>query len=412
MDSPALPRELAADVAATVDAAACGRAIVLGSLPPAGRDLDLLALAPERERIERALVAGGLVRKGSGFALFRSCSAYGVELFAAEDFAPADAIAELFAQAIPLAGFTALARPSPADALIVLAMLVADEGRLQSKRGQRLERILAEDPQAWQRARRAAPAWQAQRELTLLERAASGEPLPLPRRLRARAPRALPRRRRGLLVALSGIDGSGKSSQSRWLADALAALGCDVEVVWNNLLGNRALDLLAGPPKALMRLAGRKGERIASYDESPPRSGAEGASALHSAWATVVTLANALEQRVASAGPVRRGRVVVFDRSPLDLAVRMQVLYRASVAIQRRLVGLAAPRPDLAFLLDIPAEVSLTRKSDIWTQSQLAEQAMLYRSLAPRYGVRPLDGQRPPDEIAAEIAREAWLALG
>jgi thymidylate kinase len=90
----------------------------------------------------------------------------------------------------------------------------------------------------------------------------------------------------------------------------------------------------------------------------------------------------------------------------------MQVLYRASVAIQRRLVGLAAPRPDLAFLLDIPAEVSLTRKSDIWTQSQLAEQAMLYRSLAPRYGVRPLDGQRPPDEIAAEIAREAWLALG
>jgi thymidylate kinase len=412
MHSSALARELAAGVAATVDAAAGGRVIVLGSLPPFGRDLDLLALAPERERIERALETAGLVRKGSGFALFRSCSAYGVELFAAEDFAPGPALSELFAQALALPGFSALARPAPAHALLVLAMLVAGEGRLGSKRRQRLERILAEEPGAWQRARESAPSWQARRELSLLERAAAtGNPIPLHRRVRARAPRVLPMRRRGLLVALSGIDGSGKSSQARWLADALAALGCDVEVVWNDLLGNRALDLLAGPPKALMRITGRKSERIANYDDSPARSDAARASALHGTWSTVVTLANALEQRIASTGPVRRGRVVVFDRSPLDLAVRMQVLYRASVGMQRRLVELAAPRPDLAFLLDIPAEVSLTRKSDVWSQAQLVEHATLYRALAPRFGVRPLDGQRPADEIAAQIAREAWLAL-
>jgi hypothetical protein len=39
------------------------------------------------------------------------------------------------------------------------------------------------------------------------------------------------------------------------------------------------------------------------------------------------------------------------------------------------------------------------------------EQASLYRELAPRFGVRPIDGQRPAAEIAAEIAREAWIAL-
>jgi thymidylate kinase len=105
------------------------------------------------------------------------------------------------------------------------------------------------------------------------------------------------------------------------------------------------------------------------------------------------------------------GRVIVFDRSPLDLAVRMQVLYRANVEPQRRLVQLAAPRPDLAFLLDIPAEVSLARKRDIWSPSQLVEQRRLYCALAPRFGVQRLDGQRPPQDIAAEIAREAWFAL-
>jgi thymidylate kinase len=100
-----------------------------------------------------------------------------------------------------------------------------------------------------------------------------------------------------------------------------------------------------------------------------------------------------------------------MPRSALDLAVRMEVLYRSNVQMQRRLVRLAAPRPDLAFLLDIPPEVSLGRKEDIWSPSQLVEQATLYRELAPSFGVRRLDGQRSPDQIAAEIAREAWLAL-
>lgn len=412
MDSSAVASELATSVTATVDAAASGRVIVLGSLPPTGRDLDLLARSPERDRIERALYAAGLLRKGSDFALFRACSAYGVELFAAEQFLPQAALDDLFAQALPLRGFAALARPAPAHALLILARLVVDDGRLQPKRRSRLERIIAEDPQAWQRAHEAAPSWHATRALALLERAAvAGKPVPLSERLSARGPRALPVPRRGLLVALSGIDGAGKSSQARWLAESLTALGVDVEVVWNDLLGNRALNLLGAPPKALLRLAGRRSERMARYDDAPPSSDAPTASAVRGIWSTIVTLANAVEQRIMATRSVGRERVIVFDRSPLDLAVRMQVLYRANVEMQHRLVQLAAPRPDLAFLLDIPAEVSLARKSDIWLPSQLMEQTMLYRALAPRFGVRRLDGQRPPDEIAAEIAREAWLAL-
>ncbi len=412
MDSSAVASELATSVAATVNAAASGRVLVLGSLPPAGRDLDILARSPERDRIERALCAAGLLRKGSDFALFRACSAYGVELFAAEQFLPQAALDDLFAQALQLRGFRALAQPAPAHALLILARLVVNDGCLQPKRRSRLERILAEDPQAWQRAREAAPSWHATRALALLERAAvAGKPVPLAERLRALGPRALPLPRRGLLVALSGIDGAGKSSQARWLAESLTALGVDVEVVWNDLLGNRVLNLLGAPPKALLQLAGRRSERMARYDDAPPSSDAPTASAIRGIWSTIVTLANAVEQRIMATRSIGRNRVIVFDRSPLDLAVRMQVLYRANVEMQRRLVRLAAPRPDLAFLLDIPAEVSLARKSDIWLPSQLMEQTTLYRALAPRFGVQQLDGQRPPDEIAAEIACEAWLAL-
>jgi thymidylate kinase len=387
--------------------------IVLGSLPPSGRDLDILVRSAGRERIEHALSTAGLVRKGSSFALFRACSAYGVELFVAEQFLSQAALDDLFAQALPLKGFAALARPVPAHALLILARLVAEEGHLTPKRRARLERILGEDPRAWQHAREVAPSWQATRALDLLERAATtGRPLPISWRIRGLGPRGLPSRRPGLLVALSGIDGAGKSSQARWLAHALTALGADVDVVWNDLLGNPALNLLAAWPKALLQLAGRHpDERLARYDDAPTGADEPATSAFRGGWSTIVTLANAVEQRIAATRSLARRRVVVFDRSPLDLAVRMEVLYRANVKPQRRLVKLAAPRPDLAFLLDIPAEVSLARKHDIWSPSQLAEQTMLYRALAPRFGVRRLDGQRPPEEIAAEIASEAWLAL-
>ena len=178
MSSPPVASELATGVAATVDAAASGRVIVLGSLPPAGRDLDVLARSPERDRIERALDAAGLVRKGSDFALFRACRAYGVELIAAEEFVPQAALEDLFAQALPLEGYTALARPAPAHALLVLARLVVDEGSLQPKRRARLERILAEEPQAWKGARDMASAWRAGGALESLERAAEALPAP------------------------------------------------------------------------------------------------------------------------------------------------------------------------------------------------------------------------------------------
>jgi dTMP kinase len=422
MSSSPVAGELATGVAATIDAAASGRVIVLGSLPPEGRDLDLLARSPERERIERALDAAGLVRKGSDFALFRACRAYGVELITAEEFVPQAALDDLFTRALPLEGYSALARPAPTHALLVLARLVVDEGRLQPKRRARLERILAEDPQAWRHAREMASSWRAERALQLLEAAADGRPMPVSERLRARRLRsALRLPRRGLLVALSGIDGAGKSSQARWLAESLTALGVDAEVVWNDLLGNQALKILSAPPRALSRLAGRGGERMAQWDDAPPhaddvtasgvRASGVRASGARRAWSMIVTLANALEQQIVATRSLARGRVVVFDRSPLDLAVRMQVLYRANIRAQRRLIQLTAPRPDVAFLLDIPAEVSLTRKQDVWAPTQLVEQASLYRELAPGFGVRPIDGQRPPDEIAAEIAREAWIAL-
>lgn len=414
MASPAVARELAADVAGLVDSAAQGRVVVLGSLPPDGRDLDLVARSRERERVAEALAAAGLLRKGPTFALFRSRCAYGVELFAAEQFLPPAACEQLFEHALPLDGRASLARPAPAHALLILAGLAASEGGLSAKRRRRLERILAEDAGAWRQAGEAAPLWGVTSALAQLERAATtGKPAFARTRVRARmarARRALPRRRQGLLVTLSGIDGAGKSSQARLLAESLRALGVDAEVVWNDLLGSRLLKWLAAAPKALLALGGRGGGGMARWDDAPPSRDAPPPGRLRAIWSTIVTLLTALEQRAVTPS-LMRGRVVIFDRGPLDLAVRMQVLYRAKVGVQRRLVRIGTPTPDLAFLLDIAAELSLARKQDVWSSQQLSEQAALYRDLAEGFQACRIDGTRPPEEIASEIARKVWLAL-
>ncbi len=346
------------------------------------------------------------MRRGSTFARFEACSAYGIEVIAAESFLAPEARQELFEAALPLERTPDLARPAPVHALIILARLAWEEGGLAPKRRARLERIEAEDPGVWAQARTVGARWDELPRLDFLRAAADGgSHLPARHRLYALRER---RPRRGVLVSLSGIDGCGKSSQARWLADAMTALGRPAEVVWNNLLGNASLDLIGRPVKRILRATGRgPAESLASYEE---REGPPSAGALRTVWSSYVTVSNSLEQRVRAWPSSARGRVVIFDRGPLDLAVRMEVLYGNDAERHRRLVERAAPRPDLAFLLDITPAVSLGRKDDVWSPRQLAEQAATYRALAPRFGARTLDGGDPAHELAATIARATWLA--
>jgi thymidylate kinase len=97
----------------------------------------------------------------------------------------------------------------------------------------------------------------------------------------------------------------------------------------------------------------------------------------------------------------------------LDSFVRLRFLYgeQRRFRAQRALITLLSPRPKAAFLLDIDAEASLTRKDDKWSAEELATQVRLYREEHERAGVTRLDGRRDPDELAAEIAAQVWRRL-
>src|SRR5437868_2581021 len=117
------------NVALLVDESALDRVLVLGSLPPAGRDLDLLVREPDREALAARLEAAGFVRRGRDLALFEDCTAYAVELIPAEGWLPAAELDDLFAQALPVDGCRKLVRPAPHHALLILERLGMNEKR-------------------------------------------------------------------------------------------------------------------------------------------------------------------------------------------------------------------------------------------------------------------------------------------
>jgi thymidylate kinase len=392
--------------------------VVFGSLPPDARDLDLLVRSGEEQIVVRALQDAGLVGRGSRFAAFGGCTAFGVELATVTSWRlPHGEADALFAESIPLEGAEHIRRPAPAHALLILARRLAwSGGSLAAKLRPRIASVLAEDPNAWGAARERAAAWGLVDALPTLEEVHRGADVHERHRLAA-----VPRPRRPLVVTLSGLDGAGKSSHAAALRDALGRLDVPAAVVWTPLGQNTTLELIGRPAKKLLsrlRFGPLRGlaERSASGSVFSNPSGDESANGRRSAatavWATFVAILNVLSQRRALARYALRARVVIYDRHALDSVVRMRFLYGApnGSRIRERLVRAAAPRPRLAYYLSVRPETAHARKPD-WTLEQLRLQARTYDALFDSFAARRLDAERPREEVCAEIAAGVWRAL-
>jgi len=394
------------NVSAFVDSAVRDRVVIFGSLPPDGRDLDLLVRAPERAALAEALTAAGFLQRGNVWALFKGSSVESIELVSAADWKlRSGEVDALYEHARPIGGLQHVARPAPHHALLIAAGRFARDGGLSSKLRARIRAAVEEDRSAWTTGETRAAAWGAERTFEAL-RSAYEEPgtEPLGRGPRVERLRALVRR--PTVVAFSGLDGSGKSTQARALQNTLERLDFEVAVFWTRLTYDPVLDVVANPVKAALRRRDSSGAQT----EQRPHQRSE---VLTQAWTTVVALANVSTQRRAARGLSGRGRVVIFDRSALDSVVQLRHKYgeQRRFAFQSGLIRKLSPRATAAFLLDVEPETALARKPDDFDLDELTAQARLYRTEAPRLGVVRLDGELPPEELSEEIARQVWRAL-
>jgi thymidylate kinase len=425
-----------------VDALVEDRVLVFGSLPPRGRDLDLLVRAPEAVDLGAGLEAAGFARHGSRFARFQNCSAEVAELKAATSWRlPDHELRALFSEAEPLAGTTNVVRPAPHHTLLITARRVVGEGRaLRGGHADRIRLALEDDPGAFERASERSAAWGASRALSLLEdgcRSRGG--LPVGRRMLAALELGRGRRsgrrpvmaavRRiwrppglGAVVAFSGLDGCGKTTQAQSLQGALDRLGYETIVAWISI---KALPL---PPwlEALSNVVARTisvfsrppGRRPKGEDDRNSRPQEEirkqirrRSSLVTFGWSLIVVLYMTLRTARRVWPAVLRGRVVVCDRYVLDSAVHLRYEYgeERRYGLQTGLLRLAGPAP-LAFFLDLPPEEASVRKPD-YDVTENARRAAIYRAMAKRLGARRIDAELPRDQICAEVARAVWGSL-
>jgi thymidylate kinase len=220
-------------------------------------------------------------------------------------------------------------------------------------------------------------------------------------------------RGRPVLVAVSGVDGAGKSTLVTGIEERLRANGVAAEIVWYRPgMGMGWVDRpLRLARRVVTRLLGRGGgtssgptmRTIAQSDSVPAsRRGVVGW-----VWCMLVTLTFVVGVRTQVARLRRHADVVLFDRHLADALATLDVFYRGvALGVPRWVVRRLLPRAAATVYLDLPTEVAVARKpGDTIEHQAVAAQLAAY----PRY-VRDLpraltiDATLPRDEVLAR----AW----
>ncbi len=197
--------------------------------------------------------------------------------------------------------------------------------------------------------------------------------------------------KRGLLIVLEGIDGAGKSTQARSLLRRLRYRGIDAVSLREPTRGRYG--------REIRRLAKAEGSLTPAQELD----------------LFLLDRRENVDKRIRPA--LERGRVVVMDRYYLS-TIAYQGAKGLDPGMLRRANERFAPRPDLIFILDLPAARGLGRISGRKSRDLLFEREgylrrvrAIFRSFRGRRFVH-LDAGRDRREIADAILARVLQRCG
>lgn len=215
-------------------------------------------------------------------------------------------------------------------------------------------------------------------------------------------------RHKGLLVAFVGIDGAGKTSLVGAVARELRVTGLDVRVAWCGFADWQVI------PLGILRRSPSEEARVSDQPRRESKDKWERVLRnpfVRFGYYSVVSVDYSLQLVVKVGFPRLEGHIVLCDRYYYDQAVSYSVELNSPSA-QRLFSGLyrlALPRPDMVFLVDVPPEVAVARKSDIPSLDYVERRRRKYTELARTSGFYVLDGTESAErnvEIVVDVLRE------
>ena len=210
----------------------------------------------------------------------------------------------------------------------------------------------------------------------------------------ARAPRRF-------LVAVSGVDGAGKTGLADSLAGSLGRCGVPVSHVWLRPgMGLGVVATIAARVKRVLSVDPRPGIGLIAAEPGAELRSRQGAVGW--VWSMLVTITFVLgvrRQHASSSG------VVLWDRHILDALTTLDFVYGGvDLTVQRSLIRRLLPAADRVFYLDVPVEVALQRKpADMIGEHAIRRQLDAYGRWLPKLDrIQTIDARSPAAAVAIE----------
>ena len=210
----------------------------------------------------------------------------------------------------------------------------------------------------------------------------------------------------GKFICLTGIDGAGKTTLASLVVDAMNNNGTKAMYIYN-----RYIPILAKPA---LWLAGalllRNKDIYGSYHEysSSKRTASSSHPFLAEAYQYLLIFDYLIQIFAKITIPLALGKTVICDRYiydtlATDLAIDFNYTDDKLEHTLKRFLNLC-PVPDLTFLIDLPEEVAMSRKTDVPSIDYLKERRRFYLILADILpDVIILNGCKSPDDLKVAV---------
>jgi thymidylate kinase len=214
------------------------------------------------------------------------------------------------------------------------------------------------------------------------------------------------------VIALCGIDGTGKSTQASLLQERLTAGGCSAEVLWcrwDPLLARPAiglLDRLSRSDAVVGRLDGSSnGQPRSSIEQGDSRRALKrrllSLAPVRKLWTGVMVLDYGLQVAPRLMRARRSAEIVIVDRYRDDVIVDLSA--GGELGGTPRLLRWLLPAPDVLVVLDVDEDTALARKPDSPDLTYLKDRRRLYRELALDPSAILIDASEPTDAVSDAI---------
>lgn len=209
------------------------------------------------------------------------------------------------------------------------------------------------------------------------------------------------------VIALCGIDGTGKSTQAALLQQRLHEVGLETRVLWcrwDPFLARPAIRLL-DRLTATRAITGTSREANAADQSSVRRELRRrflSSAFVRVAWRALMVLDYGLQVAPRLTLARRSAQVVIADRYRHDVLVDLSV--GGTLEDAPSLLRWLMPEPDLLIVLDVAEDLALERKPDSPDLTYLEHRRALYQQLAKKTtGAMLVDASAPAEVVNSRL---------